>query len=173
MITTLQNNPKAASLLAEVLASRPDIVPVFDLDGVLLDASHRIKLHADGSLDLDHYRANTTAEQVAQDKLLPLIECVKMLNDSGRRYHIATARVLCNHTVDKLTASGIMPTVAIGRNGENDRRKDCDLKAQSLAARFSPQELRQMMLIDDHAPNCQAAMRLGMLAVQIERCTLA
>lgn len=171
-ILLIKNHVKQANALADALLVS-DKTPVFDLDGVLLDASHRIKLHADGSLDLEHYRSNTTAEQVMRDKDLPLMLAIQKLNVAGKRYHVATARVLCDNTLNLLTSRGILPAIALGREGENDNRRDCELKAQRLASTFTPQQLTNMLLIDDHLPNCQAAIGLGMLAIQVERCTLA
>src|SRR5690606_34930757 len=119
----IQNTAEKAAHLAQALLADSSIIPVFDLDGVLLDASHRIKLHADGSLDLDHYRANTTASLVAQDKSLPLLAVVHALNQAGRPYYVATARVLCEHTQALLRDRAITPAFAFGRMGDTDRRR--------------------------------------------------
>ena len=40
----------------------PRIV-IYDLDGTIIDSSHRIKLHDNGSLDLKHWKQNCTREQ--------------------------------------------------------------------------------------------------------------
>ena len=45
---------------------------IFDLDHTIIDSSHRQSYLPDGSLDLVHWRENSTAEKVAQDTLLPL-----------------------------------------------------------------------------------------------------
>ena len=33
-------------------------VKIYDLDGTIIDSSHRIQLKEDGSLDLEHWKAN-------------------------------------------------------------------------------------------------------------------
>ena len=37
----------------------PRIV-IYDLDGTIIDSSHRIRLHENGSLDLEHWKQNST-----------------------------------------------------------------------------------------------------------------
>ena len=45
---------------------------IFDLDGTVIDSSHRALANADGSITLDFWRENSTAEMIAKDKLFPL-----------------------------------------------------------------------------------------------------
>ena len=45
---------------------------IFDLDDTVVNTSHRQRLLADGSIDLEFWRANCTVGMVARDKLLPL-----------------------------------------------------------------------------------------------------
>lgn len=47
-------------------------IHVYDLDGVLVDTSHRYRNKPDGSIDLDYWFANRTAKKISKDKLLPL-----------------------------------------------------------------------------------------------------
>jgi len=46
-------------------------IHVYDLDGVLVDSSHRYRNTAQGTIDLQHWLANRTAENIARDTLLP------------------------------------------------------------------------------------------------------
>lgn len=163
----VENTPHAASLLVHWLTQRPEIVPVFDLDGVLLDASERIDLLPCGALDLDKYRANTTAEKVAQDKELPLISVVHWLNANRRPYHVATARVLCEHTQARLQAAQVRPVLAMGRHGHNDRRGDAILKTDHFLAKIAADDLPRHCLIDDLESNTTAARNIGMLSVRV------
>lgn len=163
----VENTFTAASLLIYKLASDPKLIPIFDLDGVLLSAEHRIKLKPCGALDLDHYRQNTTAEQVAKDRDLPLIDVVHWLNRAGRVYHVATARIPCEHTRARLKASQIQPLILMGRDGHHDRRGDAILKAEKIAANFKPSELSDLILIDDLESNCEAARSLGLGSVHV------
>jgi hypothetical protein len=173
MILNLPNTDQAAKELASAIINDPTVIPVWDLDGVLLSADQRIKLRPDGSLDLDHYRANTTRDQVMQDRSLPLLAVVHELNRVGRPYYVATARVLCENTRALLLDRQILPALALGRDGDSDTRKDADLKRQKLEAVFPVNYLKRLLLIDDHRPNCEAVAMLGGKAINVERCTLA
>jgi phosphoglycolate phosphatase-like HAD superfamily hydrolase len=47
-------------------------IHVYDLDGVLVDTSHRYRNKPDGSIDLAYWFANRTEKKMREDKLLPL-----------------------------------------------------------------------------------------------------
>ena len=47
-------------------------INVYDLDGVLVDTSHRYRNKPNGAIDLAYWFENRTAEKIALDKLLPL-----------------------------------------------------------------------------------------------------
>lgn len=67
-------------------------VHIFDVDGVLVDSSHRYRV-IDGRIDLSHWRKNSTREKIAQDKLLPLASYYRSLVCDETSYVvIATAR---------------------------------------------------------------------------------
>ena len=70
---------------------------IFDIDGVLLDRSHRYKLvlSKDGKarIDLEHWRANE--HRTIEDKLLPLSEHYKkVLKQKNSFVIIATSRIM-------------------------------------------------------------------------------
>ena len=50
---------------------------IYDLDGTIIDSSHRIKLQENGSLDLEHWKQNSTKEMIFQDNFIP----VRMSNE--------------------------------------------------------------------------------------------
>lgn len=54
-------------------------IHVYDLDGVLVDTSHRYRTDKDGTTDMQYWLANHTADKIAQDKILPLAR--QYLND--------------------------------------------------------------------------------------------
>lgn len=166
-IAPLDNNRFGVAMLKRKLSRMPDAVVCFDLDGVLLDASHRIKLLPCGALDLPQYIADTTAENVARDRDLPMLELVHWLNSVNRPYYVATARVACEHTRARLAAAQIRPLGIGARLGQQDRRSDAVLKAEYFEAAFTTRERERMILLDDLASNCQAAISCGMSAHQI------
>lgn len=163
----INNGNASASLLIKMLSERPSLIPVWDLDGVLVDASHRIRLKPCGALDLDHYRQNTTAEQVALDQSLPLLRVVHWLNEQQRPYYVATARVACEHTRNMLNSKQIKPLGIMARLGHEDRRGDAVLKADHFMAGFTPEQRASLILIDDLPSNCEGARACGMLSVQV------
>lgn len=178
---TLENTPQHAKQLVDAILERGQ-VPVFDLDGVAFDATHRQKIYNQqdvenglctvdqiGQLDLNHYRASTTAELVAQDKNLPMLQAIHMLNRLGKPYHVATARVVdkCQHSSKLLKDRGINPDVLICRNGDNDLRRDSVLKSEELCKRFTQRQRENMVLIDDSLGNCKAVKQIGLKAVNV------
>lgn len=162
----LQNTRSNALQLAATLTVSKR-VPVFDMDGVFADATHRQICKADGSLDLDAYRKNSTAEKIAQDKPLPMIETLKMLQDLKVDYHVCTARVVCENTRNWLHDNGLTPKFIMSRSHDQDTRRDYQLKETNLRSRFHQHDLEKMVLIDDNIANCEMAERNGMLAINV------
>lgn len=175
----MQNTVENARLLFNMI-KREKITPVFDLDEVLFCAKHRQALfsqeHVDaglckqdqiGQLDLVHYRDNTTAEAVALDQNLELIKCVHMLNDANICYHVATARVACEHTRALLQARGVRPQLIISRDSDQDHRKDHDLKVQGIEKHFPKCTRSKLMIIDDNLANCNALAAIGLMAIRV------
>jgi len=72
-----------------------DRIHVYDLDGVIVDTSHRYRNKSDGTIDLDHWLANRY--KMGQDKLLPLAE--QYLKDCLNP-HIYT--VICTSRVEHI-----------------------------------------------------------------------
>tara|TARA_R110000796_G_scaffold67714_3_gene155333 strand:+ start:2546 stop:3058 length:513 start_codon:yes stop_codon:yes gene_type:complete len=163
---TLQNTTSnATALLSGIIASK--IVPVFDMDGVFADASHRQICNADGSLNLDKYREMSTAEHVKKDAELPMIKVLQALTRLGIDFHICTARIMCDNTASWIDAKKIAPKSVMARCGDHDSRRDHKLKTTNLISRFSHFQLKNMMLIDDNLDNCKAAKAIGMKAINV------
>lgn len=73
---------------------------IFDLDGTVIDSTHRQATKADGSLDLEHWFANNTADKIMADSLLPLADSMRALMAAGHKIVICTARAI--QPADKL-----------------------------------------------------------------------
>lgn len=69
-------------------------ISIWDLDGTVIDSSHRHATKADGSLDLEHWIENNTPQKIARDTLLPLIHVMRAEAQAGNFIVICTARVL-------------------------------------------------------------------------------
>ena len=68
---------------------------IFDLDHTIVDSSHRQATRPDGSLDLDHWRENSTAKLIERDTLLPLAhEWRKIQRKGNAKIIVCTARVM-------------------------------------------------------------------------------
>jgi phosphoglycolate phosphatase-like HAD superfamily hydrolase len=162
------NNTSLAArhLAASIMQS--GMVCAFDLDGVLLDATARQLTKSDGSLDLEHYRENSTGEKIALDKSLALLEAVHILNDNNVPYHVITARVACRHTLALLEDRNIKPLHIMARSGEHDNRKDHDLKTTHLLANFDQRQRENMVLVDDNVANCKAVKTIGLKAINVQ-----
>ncbi len=65
---------------------------IFDLDGTVIDSSHRQNTLPDGSLDLAHWIENNTVDKILADSLLPLAE--KMREVRSDTVAVITARVI-------------------------------------------------------------------------------
>ena len=163
---TIKNTRRAARELARAIIET-GAFPQFDLDGVLLNASHRQACHPDGSLNLLKYRENSTPENIALDKEMALIETISILNVHRIKYNVITARVACPSTLARLESAGIRPSIVMARNGEQDRRRDYQLKTDHLVSKFSRRERENMLLIDDNLANCQAVIEIGLKAIHV------
>lgn len=158
MITASQDPHVVSWLILKY--SQKGYLPVFDLDGVLFDATHRQATLPDGSLNLAEYRKSATPENIAKDKPLPLIGAVHALNGANIPYTVCTARLLCEGTFKLLAAHGVFPSAILGRSNE-DGRKDYELKAEALQFYDKP------LLIDDNLANLQAIEKIGGLGIHI------
>lgn len=65
---------------------------IFDLDGTVIDTSHRYRNNAEGHCDLDFWFANSTPEMIARDTLLPLAASMRTMFAAGHTIVICTAR---------------------------------------------------------------------------------
>ena len=81
---------------------------IFDLDGTVIDSSHRALANADGSINLDHWRENSTAKIIAKDKLLPLAKGWKEINRKHHTIVVMTARVMGEADYDFLINNGLI-----------------------------------------------------------------
>lgn len=78
------------------------MINIFDLDGTLIDSSHRQLTDDTGSLDLEHWRENSTPVKIMEDSLTPLgediaayLQGMRQSRQESERLHIAcTARVM-------------------------------------------------------------------------------
>ena len=81
---------------------------IFDLDATVIDSSHRQITKADGSLDLAAWKKNSTYDKVMRDRLLPLANHWKSLQEKKNVYiAVCTARVMADADYDYLNFQGL------------------------------------------------------------------
>ena len=67
---------------------------IWDLDGTVIDSSHRYSTLANGDIDLPRWIADNTRENIERDTLLPLARLMQSNYAHGDVVIICTARVL-------------------------------------------------------------------------------
>jgi phosphoglycolate phosphatase-like HAD superfamily hydrolase len=107
---------------------------IFDLDGTVIDSSHRKATLADGSLDLAHWFENNTPEKIALDTLLPLARVMKILAQSCHVI-VCTARAIQQADLDFMAANGLKYNAFLSREHGNDE-SDESLKERLLTNYF-------------------------------------
>lgn len=104
---------------------------IFDLDGTVIDSSHRQLNKPCGSIDLAHWRENCTPEKIAQDKVLPLARAMRQLYAAGHTIIICTSRIMQEADFNFLRDNDLPFHVALHRD-ETDNRSCAEMKVALL-----------------------------------------
>jgi len=138
---------------------------IFDLDGTVIDSSHRQNTLPDGSLNLEHWLENNTHEKIMADSLLPLAASMKAIKAAGHTVIICTARSPhpSNHIF--LEEQGLGHDVFLSR-GENDMRGDAQLKIDLLEDYFKSEGFTcaaeaNAIMFDDNLKVIAAMLSIG------------
>jgi len=102
-------------------------VIIFDLDGTVIDSSHRQLIAENGALDLAHWKENSTPEKIAADSLLPLAKFWRVAQNTGFPIIVCTARVMGPADYAFLESHGLRYNVCLSRR-EGDTTPDAALK---------------------------------------------
>jgi hypothetical protein len=142
---------------------------IFDLDHTVICSKHRHSTLPCGSLDLAHWRENSTAEMIAKDGLLPLANAMRAIYAVGHTVVICTARVMSEHDVAFLDTHGLKYHALLSRDGENDNRRDAQLKIDLLRDYFEREgttifQARPIMF-DDNLSVIDAVRREGVICI--------
>ena len=142
---------------------------IFDLDHTVIDSSHRQLTRADGTLDLDNWIANCTAEKIYQDKLLPLARLMRSAYSQGHHVIICTARVLSAHDHGFLATHNLRADYILSR-AMGDNRADAEMKRDLLINYFASKNIplarwtRNAVFYDDNQAVLDMAQALGITA---------
>ncbi len=134
---------------------------IYDLDGTVIDSSHRRKFDENGNLRLSYWRSHNTRKDIFGDSLLPLAKHMKkkMLDNI---VIICTAREISQNDLDFLEVNGIRYDHIISRpKGVN--LADHVLKYHQLKKflRDNPYLLdRRKIMYDDSIENLKEISKL-------------
>lgn len=108
---------------------------IFDLDGTVIDSSHRKATKPDGSLDLEHWIENNVHDKIMQDSLLPLAASMRALAAIGHTIIICTARAI--QPADKLfLVLNRLPYDVLLHREIGNMESDASLKVRLLETYF-------------------------------------
>ena len=88
---------------------------IYDLDGTIINSSHRSKFDENGILDLEHWKANNTKEMIFEDSLLPMYWQLRSDYINGDIIVICTARELTKWDWEFIHSMGIYYDYVISR----------------------------------------------------------
>lgn len=149
---------------------------IFDLDGTVIDSSHRQNTKADGSLDLDHWIEHNKPEMIFRDSLLPLARIMRIVKKSGHKVIVCTARAFQQADVDFLNNNGLAFDAYLSRGANvvnadgsitiGDNRGDAQLKIDLLndyfaGLGFSSVKAAKAMMFDDNLKVIDAMISIG------------
>jgi hypothetical protein len=144
---------------------------IFDLDGTVIDSTHRQATKADGSLDLDHWLANNTAEKIMADSLLPLAESLRAMVALGHKVIICTARAIQPagwiQPADKIfLALNRLPYDALLHREIGNMESDSSLKIRLLETYFIAEGFdcaadAKAIMFDDNLKVIDAMLSIG------------
>jgi len=139
---------------------------IWDLDGTVIDSSHRYSTLANGDIDLPRWIADNTRANIEQDKLLPLARLMRSNYQQGDIVIICTARVLGVWDHVFLADHGIKAQFILSR-ALGDNRGDAEMKRQKLLALFADLKIpfarwtRNATFYDDNLGVLDMAKKLG------------
>lgn len=129
-------------------------IQIWDLDGTIIDSSHRQSFDADGYFDLEYWETNSTPTNINKDKLLPHSELyINAIKDPDVLTIIATARRMSIHDIAFVHEFLGKPDYIVSR-GTNDKRLDHDLKSSELKTLLSKyKNIKKVKFWDDNLMN--------------------
>ena len=137
-------------------------IRIYDLDGTIIDSSHRAKHDKNGKLDLAHWKANNTKENIFRDGLLPMYWQLVADYKNGDIVILCTARELNKHDWEFIHSYGIYYDYVKSRPlGESTA--DWKLKRRLLNPFFNlkPFQALEKYFYDDNNSNLLAIGDMG------------
>jgi len=137
-------------------------ISIFDMDGTIIDSSHRQATKPDGTLNLDAWIENATPEKISKDVVLPLAQQIRKRQKAGDYVLICTARQMSFADFEFLQDNGICPDKIISRPLGN-MEADGSLKAKQLSKLFNLKQFAKAskIMFDDAASVRSALRKIG------------
>ena len=139
---------------------------IWDLDGTVIDSSHRYSTLPNGDIDLPRWIADNTKANIERDSLLPLARLMRSNWRQGDTVIICTARVLGIHDHCFLADHGIKANFILSR-AIGDNRGDAEMKRAKLIALFADLKIpfarwtRNATFYDDNQGVLDMAEKIG------------
>ena len=141
-------------------------ISIFDLDGTIIDSTHRQMVKSDGTLDLAAWKENATPEMIFEDKVLPLAQQVRKRQKAGDFVMVCTARNMTDADFEFLQNEGICPDKIFSRPFGN-MEPDGVLKAKQLRSLFNLKQFQKAskIMFDDAASVRSSLRKLGIAVI--------
>ena len=143
---------------------------IYDLDGTIIDSSHRATHDEHGNIDLDDWKAKSTKDFIFQDKLLPLYSQLVEDYKNGKMVNICTSRYLGVWDWEYLYFHNIYFDRVISRPLGNTMN-DAELKQNQLRYLFTLPcyKDKEKIFYDDNENNLKAIAELGATVVDAKK----
>ena len=135
---------------------------IFDLDGTIIDSSHRATHDEEGNIDLKGWKEKSTKDFIFQDSLLPLYAKLQEVYKNGDMVILCTARELGKWDYEYINMHNIYYDRIISRPKGN-QTKDHILKKNQCRYLFTLPQYRNIekWFFDDNWSNLEALAELG------------
>ena len=139
---------------------------IYDLDGTIIDSSHRATHDANGMIDLENWVANSTKDLIFQDQLMPLYAQLVADYKNGNMVILCTARNLGVYDWEYIHSMGIYYDRVISRPLYNMTKDNHLKKSQLRYLRDLPQyKDKEKIFYDDNSSNLDSIADLGFKVV--------
>ena len=135
---------------------------IFDLDGTIIDSSHRATHDEEGNIDLKGWKEKSTKDYIFQDSLLPLYAKLQQVYKNGDMVILCTARELGKWDYEFINMHNIYHDKIISRPKGNQTQDHILKKAQcSYLFNLPCYRESEKWFFDDNMANLEALADLG------------
>lgn len=149
---------------------------IFDLDGTVIDSSHRQNTLPDGSLDLAHWIEHNKPDMIMRDDLLPLARIMRTLKEANVTIIVCTARAYQPADEAFLAKQGLSYDAYLSRGANivnedgsitiGDNRGDAQLKVDLITEYFAKEGFSSVaaakpIMFDDNLKVIDAMIKIG------------